>query len=279
MALTPTINANKATTLTVARANTPSLRANKATALAVVNRPSDEVQANQAAVMVPVRASHEMHVNSATVLVVAKGRIAHPNMLIWTAALDDHEFLFIQLQTETLVYDFLAKQWSTWGAGENNKMAVQVGQNWNADIGSIMAGLGGATMSNIVCGDDTTGALYFMNPLGADDDDALGSRKLPFRRAITGQLLTRDRGKTRLNRVEVMSSSGFPVSGENLTVTLEYSDDKGVSYRSAGGKTIAEGNYSAAFEWRSLGSYGTPGRLVRLVDYGGLTRVDDWTSE
>lgn len=275
MALTPTINTNKGLAFTVARANTSSLRANKALTLGVLNFATQEVRANQTAVMVPVRASHDMHANMAKVLVVAKGRIAHPNMLVWTFTLDEHEMLVIQLQTETLVYDFAVEQWYTWGSGiEAGKFNVQVGCNWNADLGAILSQLGGTRMSNIVCGDDTTGALYFMDPELPEDYSSVGAPNKSFSRVITGQLVVRGHNYVSVPVVELTGSNGEEDALTDNTVTLTISDDQGHTYWSAGTQSVISGEYDVHVMWMGLGSFTGPGRLFRFTDYGAVARVD-----
>ena len=92
-------------------------------------------------------------------------------ILTWAFTLDDHDFLVIQLSSETLVYDFFSEKWYTWGSGiEADGWRAVRGQNWNANLGAIMPGLGGAGQSNVVCGDEETGALYFLDPGLAEDD-------------------------------------------------------------------------------------------------------------
>ena len=71
-----------------------------------------------------------------------------------------------------------------------------------------------------------------------------------------------------------MGDIGNPWS-EETTITLEYSDDAGNTYVSAGDVTVTEGEYKSDVSWLSLGQMNAPGRLFRVKDYGALSRIDD----
>jgi len=204
-------------------------------------------------------------------------RADHPNILLWTYEMDGHEYLVVPLQEETLVYDFLVEQWYVWGNDETPVWAAQHGQNWNANLGTVLDTLGGERVSNVICGDRETGALYFLDPELNEDYSNTGVSGQPFQRVITGQLLSRSRDYTPLPAVEVTASDGEAVTASNMTVDLQYSDDRGHTYYSFGTRTVATDEMGIQCQWRSLGSYRTPGRLLKLIDYGALTRVDDWT--
>jgi hypothetical protein len=203
--------------------------------------------------------------------------VDHPNVMLWTYVIDGHEILVVPLQEETLVYDFLSEQWYCWGNGDTPQWAPQVGQNWNANLGNVISALGGDRVSNVICGDRQTSALYFLDPELNEDYSDMGVSSQPFTRIITGQLVSRTANYKPLTAVEVTASDGETVTSSNLTVKLEYSDDRGHTYTSYGTQTVALGTYGAVLTWRSLGGYRTPGRLLRLTDYGALVRVDDWT--
>ena len=197
-------------------------------------------------------------------------------ILTWAFTLDDHDFLVIQLSSETLVYDFFSEKWYTWGSGiEADGWRAVRGQNWNANLGAIMPGLGGAGQSNVVCGDEETGALYFLDPGLAEDDLFDGTPGQQFSRVITGQLALRGHSYVSCPAVELTGSGGDAAGSiADSTVSLTISDDKGHSYWSAGSLLVDSGVYDVTLAWRSLGSFTGPGRLFRVTDYGALTRVD-----
>jgi hypothetical protein len=197
-------------------------------------------------------------------------------VLTWTFTLDDHVFLVIQLSSETLVYDFFAEKWYTWGSGaESDGWRAVRGQNWNANLGAIMPGLGGAGQSNVVCGDKETGALYFLDPELVEDDLFDGTPGQQFSRIITGQLALRGHDYVDCPAVEVTGSTGDALGSiADSSVSLSISDDKGHSYWSAGALAVDSGVYDVTLAWRGLGSFTGPGRLFRITDYGALARVD-----
>lgn len=197
-------------------------------------------------------------------------------VLTWAFTLDDHDFLVIQLSETTLVYDFLVQKWYSWGSGISTDgwQAVK-GQNWNANLGTIMDSLGGYAQSNVICGDGETGALYFLDPELAEDYSSLGVAGQPFSRVITGQIAMRGTEFVSCPAVDVTSSAGQSVDSlVDGTVTLTLSDDKGHSFFDAGSLTPPVGEYDFVLSWGSLGSFSGPGRLFRLTDYGVLSRVD-----
>lgn len=275
---TPEIRANKATGLVVARFDTPEVEANKLSSLVVFNFPTEFIQANQLVSQAVFRATNEMRVNKATSLVVGRGLLARPALSPWTFTIDGHIYLAVNTYLETLIYDFTSERWYVWGSGDSPMWNPQIGQNWNANIGRIQSALGGQSVSNVVCGDGTTSALYFLDTELDEDYSPLGIAGLAFLRVVTGQLISRSANYAQLASVEVTASDGQDVVASDMTVRLEFSDDTGVTYNSFGSRTVIVGDYSPLLEWRSLGSFRSPGRLLRLIDHGALRRVDDWTT-
>lgn len=270
--------ANQLVNFVVARFRTQQLDANQVVNFAVINFPTPFIQANQFVSQAVFRAANPMRVNEVAMLAVCKGILARPAVSPWTFTLDGHEYLVINTYNETLVYDFHAEHWYVWGSGDKPLWNPQIGQNWNANLGAIMAGLGGIDTTNIICGDGTTSALYFLDT-GLDEDySPLGDPAKKYVRVITGQLISRSNNYTAIPGVEVSASDGRTVVASDMEVTLTYSDDTGVSYNSFGSRTVIVGDYSPVLQWRSLGSYRQPGRLLRLTDYGAVRRVDDWTT-
>lgn len=256
-----------------------NLKASKAGFVGIVNFPTEFELASKAG-MVPVTLTYQTILTSkASVVAVVRGRTTHPNIVSWTFSLDGHEFYVLQMQQETLLYDFHAERWYCWGSGETPLWNVQVGQNWNANVGLIISEIGGGERtSNIVVGDGTTSMLYFLDPELSEDYSSAGEPGKKFLRVITGQLVARGTAYVKLPYVDVQSSEGDTVTASDLSVELMVSDDQGHSYWSAGEKTVVLGQYAISLNWRSLGSYKSPGRLLKLVDHGAIVRVDDWTT-
>lgn len=257
---------------------TPFVDATKLAFTAVASSTAAFVDATKFAITSVITASPLVRVTKFGYTAVVLGHNAHPNISPWTCEIDGHELVIWQLQDETIVYDFLTERWYVWGSGESPLWNPQTGQNWNANIGNLIAGLGGERVSNVLCGDGSTSALYFLDPELDEDYSPLGVANVPFTRIITGQLIQRGKNYKPLYGVQVQASDGFTVEASNLTVTLQYSDDQGVTYNSFGDRTVVLGSFAPVLDWNSLGSYRAPGRLLRLVDYGALRRVDDWTT-
>lgn len=275
---TPEIRANEAANFVVARALAPEIDATLLANFSIINFPTDFIEANQAVSFSVYRVTNEMQVNQATTFVVCRGVLARPAISPWTFTLDGHEYLVINTYNETLVYDFHAERWYVWGSGTSSLWNPQTGQNWNANIGTIISELSGVDTTNILCGDGTTSALYFLDTNLDEDYSALGEPAKQYARIITGQLVSRSSDYAQLAAVEVTASNGGNVVASDMTVELKYSDDTGTTYNSFGTRAVVVGDFSPLLQWRSLGSFRRPGRLLRLTDYGALRRVDDWTT-
>ena len=90
-----------------------------------------------------------------------------------------------------------------------------------------------------------------------------------------GQIVKRGYDQERCFSVELIGSSGKQIDYDDLTsVTLYTSDDKGESYVDQGTVNITPSDLDRRVQWRSLGSFTTPGRLFKFVDYGALARID-----
>lgn len=271
---TPNIRVQKAVGLVTARLLTPNIRVQKATNLTLFNYPTPHIRVQMARALPVLRAEPEMRVQKAAALVVCRGRRAHPEITPWTYTIDGHDYLVINTFNETLVYDFHSGQWATYGGGDTSTWRPQVGQNWNANIGQIMATLGGQNQTNVICGDDTSDTLYFLDPELVDDMGFEGTPGKKFQRVVTGQLAMRGHNYQPCPAVELTCSNGDAPVGGDLTVELKVSDDRGHSYWSAGQLEVVPGQYDITLAWRSLGSFTGPGRLFRFSDQGAVYRID-----
>lgn len=272
--VTNDIRVQKAMSVVVARWSTSGILVSKAVALAPYNVPTIEVDVQQARALPVVRAAPDMLVQKSVALVVGRGRLANPHIRPWTFTMDGHDFLVIRTFSMTLVYDFHSGKWSTWGLGDNSPWPLQVGLNWNADLGVILPDFGDTTQTNVVCGDDTYDTLYFLDPELVDDHSYEGTAGQKFQRIITGQLAVRGHDYVSCPTVELTGSNGDAPVGTDMDVSLKISDDRGHSYWSAGTRTVVAGTYNVTLSWGGLGSFTGPGRLFRFSDNGAVYRVD-----
>jgi hypothetical protein len=128
--------------------------------------------------------------------------------------------------------------------------------------------------SNILVGDDTWGLLWFLDPkqpYDAHADYLNPTQQLDFERVVMGQLPNRGRGAMPCY-VIFLAGDNYGITADDFTpgVTLEYSDDGGVTYDDAGTLGISQ-----SYEWYSLGQIDAPGRLFKITDNGVFTRIDD----
>jgi hypothetical protein len=263
------LNISQARTLALGAYPTAHLRVSQASVSAVV-KPSADVRVSQSFVSAVVKPAPDLRVSQSHVLVVCRGRVSDPQVRAWTFTMDGHDYYVLRLgNASTLVYDTFADEWYNWGSGDADLWRAFVGTNWQG--GQIQAANNG---SNVLVGDDGNGALYFLDPLGTDDDDALfgSTTPRPFLREITGQVATRSRDSIPCYGVSLIGSIG-----ENATlsgVTLSTSDDQGHTYDQYDTINVDPADYQARIDWDSLGSFAAPGRLFRVTDYGVLARID-----
>lgn len=249
------------------------IQATQSVVLAAVSIPSVATRGTQALVEAAVDSNGGvLQTTQALVLAAVIGRVSDPNLRVWTATLDGHDLVFFRLgDYETLVYDTHSEQWYNWGSGDSPLWRVYNGTNWDGGTH-----FGQSYGSNIVVGDDANGSLYFLDPNQETDDDVLDGAVTPreFLRQVTGQVLLKGYDRARCFQVQLLGSVG-DIENTSLTdVTLEYSDDRGMNYVSAGTVTVPADDFDARVAWRSLGSFRSPGRLFRISDYGALARID-----
>lgn len=238
--------------------------------------PAVSADVSQAALVVAAESSEPVYVAQAALIVAARGRTDEPKVRAWTFTLDGHDYWVLRCANiETLVVDLLSREWYVWGSNTTDLWKAYTGFNWLG--GRELAG----AYSEVVVGDDTTGALYFLDPAGYVDDDAVEGADLPrpFTREVTAQhIVGAGYDVVPCYGVQLFGSQGQTLA-DDLTVELRVSDDRGVSYTSVGSIDVDSGDYDVRLHWRSLGSMEAPGRLFKIVDTGALQRIDFLTME
>lgn len=204
--------------------------------------------------------------------VVGKGRIADPRLRIWTASLDQHDWVFLRLgDHETLVYDTYSKHWYVWGDSDLEYWKANVGINW----------IGGQALalqygSNIVVGDDNRGILWFMDPeLPYDQahDPALEVQEIPNQRIVQGQISLTGRQVFPVFSAFLSADMGNPAF-VGSSVELFTSKDAGETFDSHGSISVTVDKFSPELTWYSLGSFFAPGCLFKIIDDGAIARID-----
>lgn len=245
-------------------------RLSQLSVLAPIAYSAEQVDSSQIQVLTPTEADMDVEVSQLQTLAVVLPSPADPRVRVWTYTQDQHDFYIVKCgRAETLVYDYYAKQWYQWGSGDSPLWRANEGMNW-LGAGPLAYIYG----SNVVVGDRANGALYFLNPNGDVDDDFAGVNIRPFLRMVTGQIVHSGYMRLSCPDVYVGGSIGQTFEPTLNTLTLDISDDRGLSYWSAGSRNIAAGDYNQRISWRSLGSISNPGRLFRWSDYGSLKRFD-----
>lgn len=249
----------------------PTLFVTQGRVVSFINYPAEQVQATALQVQSAFRQySQQLRVTQLRVISIVRGRTYNPKLRAWAFTLDAHEFYVLRLGDErTYLFDLYSGQWYWWTSGEEDFWRPQVGGNW-----ATPGGLADEYGSNIVCGDDTYGHLWILDPeYGVDDDPKDPEQTLRFPRVATGQLVTRERNYEPIYKVFLTGSFGQPVE-DGDTIEHLFSDDLGNTFISAGALPVVAGNYNQEFCWSSLGMAIPSGRLFRIVDDGAFTRID-----
>lgn len=274
MAITPDIQATQSGVFSVFRATTPDLTAFQAQLMTVYNIPSKHMQASNALVMISFRQPSKIKATSAAIMAVVSGRIANPNIRVFTVTLDGHDFYVIRLgDTETLVYDVYSQQWIEWTSNSLPFWRANTGCNWiGAQALALQYG------SDIVIGDDVYGLLYFLNPEQPYDDhpDFLNpQQQLEFDRIIMAQTTVPGRQFQPCYAI-FLDGDNYGISATDFSpfIRLETSDDQGRTWLNHGDITIQPDTMDQDYRWYSLGQMQSPGRLFRITDNGILTRID-----
>lgn len=273
MALTPQSRASQTTVRSTVEVTSPEASLTQTITRAITQIATQEAAISQAAVRTLAVDTTDLNMSQTVVRTIVKGRVDDPVVRAWTFTLDGHDFYVLRLgNDETLVYDVATEQWYVWGSSDTKLWRAYNGHNWLAadnqarDYGS-----------NIFVGDDGNGALYFLDPDGDTDDDAIegSSVSRPFTRKITGQVTNKGYNSAKVYGVYLEGSlADLPDDVSLATVNLSYSDDRGVTYNDAGDVTLVDGDNNVRAVWRSLGSLKMPGRLFQITDTGSLKRID-----
>jgi len=241
------------------------------------NVPTPHMDATQAQIeTVMHKTATEMRAAQAMLMVVCDGRVASPNVRAFTFTLDGHDFYGLRLgDKETILYDTFSKQWIDWASDPLLFWRVNCAINW---VGAQKIGYQYGN-TDIVCGDDTWGLLYFLNPKQAyddfpDDKASLLQQQVPFIRIATAQATANGRDQHPCYAV-FLNNDGYGLTA-NFTpyIMLETSDDQGQSWINHGVITTQPDVNDNNYQWTSLGQYGTPGRLFRVTDNGIIARLD-----
>lgn len=191
-------------------------------------------------------------------------------MQAWTFSLDGHDFYVLELAGEgTVVYDLATGQWAEWKTTGLDVWRARIGANW--------LGMGKTTAdrlygTNVVCGDNTLGILWMLDPNQGYDDPTSGSTPDSFTRYVTGYNTIRMRETQSNAGVYVTLNLGAP-SITGAQITLRTSDDNGHSYYDHGSIVITADDYTQEVAWRGLGLMRSPGRLFELTDNGAAVRI------
>lgn len=198
---------------------------------------------------------------SPIVVVYNEGPTSDFTLRAWPFTLDGHQMYALSLGSTygTYVFDVLTSQWAQWQTQGYEPV-------WNAVQGCMW-------LDRIVALDTNSGDVWEVDPEGDLDE---GFR--PVKRSATALLSARARGTRTLGAITVNGTVGFP-TGETPTVTLRFSDNGGRAWVTMPSQEVLATDDDASplqlLAWRSLGSFGQPGRIIEIIDEGAMVKLSD----
>lgn len=178
----------------------------------------------------------------------------------WTYTMDGHVFYVLDLGLEgTWVFDYDTNQWS--------EFKTEGYDNWNMHVGIVWQ-----DANRVVAGDLLYSYVWEMAPT-----DLLDEEFRQVEHIATGGVVTRSRIGLDVASIRVSGSIGQMQDGtEGINTYLSFSDNAGASWSSEYDIVIAPGQQGSGFElnYRSLGTFIAPGRVVKFRDLGGMLRID-----
>lgn len=178
----------------------------------------------------------------------------------WAFELDGHEMYVLRLgQFGTFIYDRTTQQWSEWNTGSDVNWDASVGGNWN---------------DYVIAGALEDPYLWSISPEQSLDNVGVVDGDIPITRTVTGLVSLRGRGRQRCGAVRVTASVGA-TDIPSAQMSLSFSDDYGVTYSSPTTIQMSATDTYQDLSFRSIGSMRAPGRVFRITDIGGATRIDD----
>jgi hypothetical protein len=270
MALTPELKVSGVRVRAVASGNDMDLTTFHVRT--IINYPAEEVRFTGIRTRATVFSTIDAILTGIRVRAIVRGRIANPRIRAWTFTLDGHDFYVLRLgDTLTLVYDVYSEQWMEWADLGKPFWRPNLGINWTG--GDRLAPDYG---SNVLVGDDTFGLLWFLDPEQPSDehpDELNPVQEIYFDRIVMGQMMVKGRETMPVYAAWLTTDMGAPAY-VGAGVTLEISDDSGVSFFDCGTIEVTLDTNTPELSWYSLGLISAPGRLFRITDDGAITRID-----
>lgn len=213
----------------------------------------------QVVLTAPVETDGVTRTSQMPILVVyGEGSRENFKLRAWSFYLDGNWYYVLHLGVQgTWVYSVSTETWAEW---------VTAGfDNWNAEQGLVWN-------SRIVAGDNQNPILWEIDPETMVDDDFR-----PITRVVTAILPQSGRNTTTVGGLWITASVGYPTSEDPL-VNLRFSDKYGqpgtwVDMTDCD-VTLLPGDYGQEIAFRSLGTFGAPGRVFEIKDVGGAVRID-----
>jgi len=227
----------------------------------------------------------------------------------WSLYVNDHVFYVLNLgtQNETFAFDITTETWTTW-SNITNPLFPDLPNTILRQHGGKMVTTPNATKMLVI--DIASGIIWTVSE-DYKYDDLTSTEYEPIKCIVTAGLPQRMRESSPCNEVYLTGAMGNPsvyrldtyIVTENedfivdsarrafismtsyipdvfddhpeyFSILLEYSDDNGRTWVSAGGFPVNFQDYTQEIAWRSLGQINAPGRLFRVTDYNLLPRID-----
>lgn len=190
-----------------------------------------------------------------------EGSRENNNLRAWSFVLDGNVFYVLHLgDLGSYVCNLTqGNQWSRW---------VTEGMvTWNAEQGLMWDG-------RIVAGDSQNTTLWIVDPEQENDEEGFK----PIRRTATVLIPARGRKTISVDMFSINAATGNP-STTNAELSVRFSDDNGATWFSMASVVFEDGNFNQNLQFGSMGSFGQPGRILEVSDFGGSMRLSDIDGE
>lgn len=180
----------------------------------------------------------------------------------WTFDLDGHTFYALDLATSgTLLYDLTTQSWTHYET-------AGFGGHWNMKNGHAWRG-----GKKVVGGDTSSGKVYYLDVNGFLDE---GWRPVIYE--VRGVIFATDIAYHRQYALRLQGSAGKLADDLAPVLNMQFSDDQGATWSDEYTVTL-QADTRQRIEFRSLGSFTSPGRIFRLYDTGGIKFLAYVTAE
>jgi hypothetical protein len=173
----------------------------------------------------------------------------------WSFVLDGHTFYVLDLGAEgTWLYDNTTKTWSNWYTLAYVQWDVACGCMWGQRV--VGCDLATTDVWEVAATNLTDNGLY----------------DIPH--VVTGGIDARSRDRFGCDGLLLSASLGDLGNSSGSIMNMRFSDDNGNTWSDYFPIAMEQDDFTTELRWRSLGSFGAPGRIFEFSDTGGPRSIE-----